>query len=176
MIPAERPSKGKTVSFVKLAARIAVSAALMIFLATKISLIELKALLSTLNRPLLAAGVGAVFLSNLIGSYQWHQLLSSSGIVMPFQKTFRFYFVGLFFNNFLLGNVGGDAVKIYDVTRIGTGVHQVIAVTLLDRILGIFGLCLLASIATLYLLGSYPWMNGSPPSWTIWANSRDARC
>ena len=154
MIPAKRPSKGKAASFIKLAIRIAVSSILMIFLASKISLIELKALLTTLNRPLLAAGAGSIFLSNLIGSYQWHQLMKSSGIVMPFQNVFRFYFVGLFFNNFLLGNVGGDAVKIYDVTKGGTRVHQVIAVTLLDRILGIFGLCLLASIATLYLLGA----------------------
>jgi uncharacterized protein (TIRG00374 family) len=153
LIPAGHPKKKKAVSIGKLAVRIAVSATLMVFLASKISLTELKSLLATLNRPLLAAGVGSIFVSNLIGSCQWHQLLKSSGIVIPFQKAFRFYFVGLFFNNFLLGNVGGDAVKVYDVTKIGTSMYQVIAVTLLDRILGIFGLCLLATIATLFLLG-----------------------
>ena len=154
MILPGRPQKGRAASFGKLAIRIAVSSALMIFLATKISLSELGSLLATLNRPLLSAGFGCIFLSNWIGSYQWHQLLKSSGIVMPFWRTFRFYFVGVFFNNFLLGSVGGDAVKIYDVARVGTSVYQVIAVTLLDRILGIFGLCLLAAIATFYLLGA----------------------
>jgi uncharacterized protein (TIRG00374 family) len=152
--PPERSRKRRAASFGRLAVRIGVSSALMIFLVTKISLAELGSLLATLNRPPLAAGVGSIFMSNLIGSYQWHQLLKSSGIVLSFRKTFQVYFVGVFFNNFLLGNVGGDAVKIYDVTRIGTSVYQVIAVTLLDRILGIFGLCLLATVATLYLMGA----------------------
>ncbi len=132
-----------------------VSAGLMIFLLKwKISIEQIKVLLASLDRTLLVAGVSVMFMSNLIGSFQWHMLLKASGIMLPFHKTFRFYFVGLFFNNFLPANIGGDAVKIYDVTKIGSSVYQVIAVTFLDRLLGIFGLCLLATIATVYLINS----------------------
>jgi uncharacterized protein (TIRG00374 family) len=134
--------------------KLVVSTGLMIFLVSKISISEINAILSTLNGRFLFAGVVTFLTSNLIGSYQWHTLLKSSGIDLPYNKTLRFYFVGLFFNNFLPANVGGDAVKIYDVTKIGGSVYQVIAVTLLDRIVGIFGLCLLASLATIFLMSN----------------------
>ena len=136
----------------KLAVKIIVSSALMIFLLKRISIAELLNLVKTIDVSIFAAGIGVFFVSNILGSYQWHQLLNASGIKLSFTQTFRFYFVGLFFNNFLPANIGGDAVKVYDVTRIGTSVYQVIAVTLLDRLLGIFSLCLLAVAATLYLV------------------------
>jgi uncharacterized protein (TIRG00374 family) len=138
----------------KVLVKLSVSTGLMIFLLSKISLSEIKSLLTTLNAGYLFAGVVTFFTSNLIGSYQWHTLLKSSGIDLPYHKTLRFYFVGLFFNNFLPANVGGDAVKIYDVSKIGGSVYQVIAVTLLDRIVGIFGLCLLALVAAIFLINS----------------------
>jgi len=139
----------------RLAVKIIVSAGLMVFLLGKISIPELIRLVSDIDRWMVTAGIVCFFLSNLLGSFQWHLLLNASGIKLSFAQTFRFYFVGLFFNNFLPANVGGDAVKIYDVTRIGSSVYQVIAVTLLDRLLGIFSLCLLAVIATVYLVTTH---------------------
>jgi uncharacterized protein (TIRG00374 family) len=133
------------------AVKIVVSTALMIFLLRRISVNELVRVVSAIDASTFLAGVGCFFLSNLLGSFQWHQLLAASGVTLRFSQTFRFYFVGLFFNNFLPANIGGDAVKVYDVTRIGSSVYQVIAVTLLDRLLGIFSLCLLAAVATIYL-------------------------
>lgn len=136
--------------------KIAVSAALMAFLLRKISLAELEALVRGMDRALLAAAVAVFFASNVAGWLQWHVLLRASGVSVRRDATFRFYFVGLFFNNFLPANIGGDVVKVYDVTRMGTDPYQVIAVTLLDRLLGVFSLCLLAVIADLVLLASDP--------------------
>jgi uncharacterized protein (TIRG00374 family) len=143
----------KSLSRHKLAVKIVVSTGLMAFLLMKISVSEVLRLVSAIDAPVFLAGVACIFLSNLLGSYQWHQLLCGSGVSLNFSQTFRFYFVGLFFNNFLPANVGGDAVKVYDVTRVGSSVYQVIAVTVLDRLLGIFSLCLLAAAAAIYLLG-----------------------
>jgi hypothetical protein len=123
----------------------------MVFLLRKISIPELVDVFLALDRRVLGAAIGCFFVSNLLGAYQWHLLLGASGVRLGFGQTFRFYFVGLFFNNFLPANIGGDAVKVYDVSRTGSSVYQVIAVTLLDRILGSFSLCLLALGATVYL-------------------------
>jgi uncharacterized membrane protein YbhN (UPF0104 family) len=60
--------------------------------------------------------------------------------------------VGIFFNNFLPAGVGGDVVKIYDVTRVGNDPYQVFAVTMLDRVIGIAGLSMLALVASFILL------------------------
>jgi uncharacterized protein (TIRG00374 family) len=141
--------------------KVIVSLGLIIFLLSRISPGRLMAVIEE-TRPLeLALALIVFFLSGLLGSFQWHLLLRAGGITLPFRKTFRLYFIGLFFNNFLPANVGGDAVKIYDVSRIGNDPHQVFAITLLDRIIGITGLCLLAIAASvsLYGRGSIPNLN-----------------
>ena len=131
--------------------KITVSAALMVFLVRKVSLAELESLLHRIDGAMLAGAVVVFFASTVAGWYQWHLLLRSSGVALPARDTFGFYSVGLFFNNFLPANVGGDAVKVYDVARLGADPYQVIAVTLLDRLLGVFSLCALAAVADLFL-------------------------
>jgi uncharacterized protein (TIRG00374 family) len=145
---------GRRGAWWRAALKILVSTALMLFLFRRISMPELMRLVRELHVEPFAGAIVCFFLSNLLGSRQWHRLLTASGIQLSFRRAFRFYFVGLFFNNFLPANVGGDAVKVYDVSRIGSSVYQVIAVTLLDRIIGIFSLCMLACVAAVYLMNS----------------------
>jgi uncharacterized protein (TIRG00374 family) len=126
--------------------KVLVSTVLLAVLLKKISVHSVIELVLASNRTMLAAAMAVFFASNLVGSFQWHLLLKSSGVA------FRFYFVGLFFNNFLPANIGGDAVKVYDVSRVGTNVYHVIGVTVLDRLIGIFSLCLLACASVIYLM------------------------
>ena len=134
------------------AVKIVVSLGLIIFLVVKISPGRLATQLRQVDPFYIAAAIAVFFLSSLLGSVQWHLLLRAGGISLPYRTTFRLYFVGLFFNNFLPANVGGDAVKIFDVARVGNDPHQVFAVTLLDRVIGITGLCILALTASFILL------------------------
>ena len=65
-------------------------------------------------------GAAALFLmSNLIGSWIWAQLLRAQGVPIPYRKAASYYFVGLFFNNFLPSNVGGDITRISDASNAG---------------------------------------------------------
>jgi len=137
---------------VRLLAKVLVSAGLLAFLFSKISVSQLFTLVRELDAGYMTAAVVLFLASNIIGGYQWHALLRSSGVRIPLHRTIRVYFVGLFFNNFLPASIGGDAVKVYDVSRIGSNVFQVVAVTMLDRIIGIFSLCLLAAVSVLALL------------------------
>jgi len=87
----------------------------------------------------------AIVLSHLFGAAQWRTLLITQGITMPYKEILRIYFVGLFFNNFMPGNVGGDFKRIYDIhaesgERLGAGVSA----TLFDRVFGLFFLNALA--------------------------------
>lgn len=133
--------------------KIAISVGLLAFLLTRISTDRLLHVLTGIHWAYLLLAIAIFFSSALLGSFQWHLLLGAGGIELAFGKTFKLYFVGLFFNNFLPANVGGDAVKIYDVSRRGNDPHQVFAITLLDRVIGITGLCLLAIAASVILLG-----------------------
>jgi uncharacterized protein (TIRG00374 family) len=131
--------------------KIAVSVGLIAFLFYKLSPGNLLADLSRVKPWHLLGATGIFFASVVLGAYQWHLLLGAGGIALPFSKTFRVYFVGIFFNNFLPAGVGGDVMKIYDVTRVGNDPYQVFAVTMLDRVIGIAGLCVLALAASAVL-------------------------
>jgi glycosyltransferase 2 family protein len=155
-VDARKAPEGRASIALRWIVKITVSAALMVFLVRKVSLAELEALLRRMDVAMLAGAVAVFFASTVAGWYQWHLLLRASGVPLSARDTFGFYSVGLFFNNFLPANVGGDAVKVYDVSRLGADPYQVIAVTLLDRLLGVFSLCTLAAVADLFLLGRSP--------------------
>jgi len=148
------PARGHAV--LRWSVKIVFTILLMAFLLRRISLTELEALLRGMDRVLLTGAIVVFFVSNVAGWLQWHVLLRAGGVPLSRRATFRFYFVGLFFNNFLPANIGGDVVKVLDVSRLGVDPYNVIAVTLLDRLLGVFSLCLLAVLADLVLIARTP--------------------
>ena len=81
------------------------------------------------------------------GALQWGWILRVAGVAAPRRELLRLYLVGLFFNNFLPANVGGDAVKIFDLGRREGKPLKVFCGTLLDRLLGLTGLTALALAA-----------------------------
>jgi len=86
-------------------------------------------------------------LSNALGAVQWYALLRAQDLTISLRQATVLYWIGVFFNNVLLGNIGGDALRIYDVRRItgdGTGGA---AATFLDRFVGLFSTCTLAMLA-----------------------------
>ncbi|MCK4538063.1 MAG: flippase-like domain-containing protein [Candidatus Krumholzibacteria bacterium] len=129
--------------------KVVVSLGLISFLLHRKSPGELAVYLKNIDLLLLSFAVAVFFLSSFLGALQWHLLLVAGGVVLRFQGTFIYYFVGLFFNNFFPANVGGDAIKIIDVVREGSDPHRVFALTLLDRVFGITGLCFLAAVASI---------------------------
>lgn len=134
--------------------KLAVSAGLILFLLRRISPGRLAVDLRNADPLMLAAALAIFFTSSLLGAVQWHVLLRAGEVNLPFGRTFRLYFTGLFFNNFLPANIGGDAFKIYDVVRGGNEPHRVFAITLLDRVFGITGLCVLALAASIIIAPS----------------------
>lgn len=93
-------------------------------------------------------------LSNLTGCLQWRLLLARQGVEMSYKDLLKLYFVGLFFNNFMPGNMGGDFKKIYDI-KVGTGqtVGAAFTATAFDRVFGLFFLnCLAIAVGVLFFL------------------------
>ena len=82
--------------------------------------------------------------SNLLGSWQWNLLLRAKQINLSFWQVSSYYHVGLFFNNFLVGNIGGDAFRVYDIRRSSGDVTGAISAVFFDRFAGFFALSTLA--------------------------------
>ena len=103
---------------------------------------------------MLAAGL--LFLaSNVVGSVQWNLLLRGAGISLPMVAVIRAYFVALFFNNFLIGNVGGDVLRALDIRRRAGerdgGTEAGVATIVMDRFLGFFTMMCFAVGASLFV-------------------------
>lgn len=96
--------------------------------------------------------LGCMLLSNICGTLQWNLILKNLGIYLPMRRVAAFYFTGLFFNNFLLSFVGGDFVRIYDVTKSSGKNSAAISTVLLDRLIGFVTLSSLAFLGFFYTL------------------------
>jgi glycosyltransferase 2 family protein len=97
----------------------------------------------------LALSLGTFALSNFLGALQWNLLLRSKGIRIAFPRVLGYYHVGLFFNNFLIGNVGGDAFRVFDIRRISGETNSALSTVFFDRFIGFFAMASLALFATL---------------------------
>ncbi|MFN2370465.1 MAG: lysylphosphatidylglycerol synthase transmembrane domain-containing protein [Candidatus Krumholzibacteriia bacterium] len=129
-----------------LLAKVAISAALIWFLLARLSLDEITDVMDEPRWGWLMAALGVYGLSAFGGALQWSWILQVAGVAAPQREVLRLYFIGLFFNNFLPANVGGDAWKIVDLGRQEGKPLAVFCATLLDRLLGLTALTLLAVV------------------------------
>ena len=67
--------------------------------------------------PWLVLGAGGFFVCLSCCMVRWKWLLDARGMRLPLRRVFTLYFVGHFFNSFLLGATGGDVVKAWFVSR-----------------------------------------------------------
>ena len=102
----------------------------------------------------LAAGVGLVVLAMLVSAWKWQILLASHGLRVGLGRLFGTYLIGLFFNNFLPSNIGGDVVRVHDVTKLTGQGAATTASVIGERLLAGLALALTAAVALLFSVGA----------------------
>jgi uncharacterized membrane protein YbhN (UPF0104 family) len=96
--------------------------------------------------PFLAALV--LFLcGGLVRAYRWGSLVWALGVSVRYRRLVSLYFVGSFFNLFLPTGIGGDAIKMYELSRGDQRAASAISSVLVDRFLGLFILFAIALLA-----------------------------
>ena len=98
----------------------------------------------------------------MIATMRWQMLLRVQGIVLSWFRTAVIVVVGLFFNMFLPGLVGGDAIRLFLLFK--NVPHRKTAATLsvaMDRLLGLVSLLILALLVVVLRIG---WLNQAPRS------------
>jgi glycosyltransferase 2 family protein len=101
--------------------------------------------------PFLAA-LGLFLSGALVRAYRWGSLVWALGVRVRWLRLVELYFVGAFFGMFLPTGVGGDAVKMYELSRDDHKASAAISSVLVDRFTGLF---VLFAIALLALIGGY---------------------
>lgn len=94
-------------------------------------------------------------ISTLIATYRWFQISQ----LLVFKEKFLFYiesyFKGSFFNQLLPSSIGGDAVRILDLTHKKYDKKEAFYGVFVDRIVGLVGLLSLNLIASLLFFGTF---------------------
>ena len=97
--------------------------------------------------------VGIYLLSMLIFTLRWQILVKGYGLQVTIFDLFRYYWIGLFFNNFLPTSIGGDIIRIYHlIEKSGDRVAGFTSV-FTERLLGVTSTLLLTLISLLILSG-----------------------
>ena len=85
----------------------------------------------------------------LLSSVKWQQLLRELNVRAKLRRLLALYLIGTYFNNFLPTMVGGDAYKIYRLSRDTGDGSAVIAATFMERYVGLVALLTLLPLILL---------------------------
>lgn len=136
--------------------KVAVSAALLSVLYSRVDLAGLARLLANMRVWLLLPVAVILFFNTWVSAAKWRLLLRADDIHIPQSSLVASYLIATFFNVFLPSNVGGDFYRIYDVGRSTAKPINTFASVFADRLSGFLALALLGlvfSTAGLSLIG-----------------------
>jgi len=94
--------------------------------------------------------------STIMAAYRWRLIMQ----LLVFEEKVSFYiqsyFKGTFFNQVLPGSIGGDAVRIIELTQMGYDKKDSFYGIFVDRVVGLVGLLVLNVIANNLFYGTFP--------------------
>jgi glycosyltransferase 2 family protein len=127
--------------------RVAVSVALLVLLFRQVEPGRVLDHLRALSPFFILFAAAYYAACQFLSSYRWQLFLSAKNISVPVSALFSYYLIGMFWNRFLPGAVGGDAAKAYHLyRRIGHG-NIALSSVFLERFVGLLGLAILAVCA-----------------------------
>jgi len=133
-------------------AKVAVTAIVIYLLINRLGCANIISITASAQPAWLIAALFIFMFSTVIGVFQWRILLANRGIPLRFWRSFRLYLMGMFFNNFLLGGIVGDALKVAAIrSQDGKG-KAGLAATFLDRFAGLWAMSGFAIAGSIILL------------------------
>lgn len=131
--------------------KILVSGGLVFWLLKTIGLNEILQQLHQANALWVITALFLFTISHCLGSLQWWQLLKAEQVTLPFRTIWSFYYIGLFFNNFLISGLGGDLFRMVDIRRSSKDSTAAVSTVFLDRAMGLF-------VMSTFAVFSAPWL------------------
>lgn len=114
--------------------------------------VDFKGVIATMaqtNIGFLLLAVVFQFLSTFIASYRWKLVMQRLDFGQNFVFYLRSYFKGSFFNQGLPTSIGGDAIRVIDVSRNGHRKRDAFYGVAVDRGLGLVGLLIANLLANM---------------------------
>ena len=93
--------------------------------------------------------------STYLAAYRWRAISK----LLVFNESLSFYvksyFKGSFFNQVLPSSIGGDAVRVLDLTKLGYDKKEAFYGVFVDRVVGLVGLLVLNLISSIFFFGTF---------------------
>ena len=149
------PRGSRIRSFLKLLLKIAVSVACLWYVYTKIDFTKAIAALGKADWFFLFIALLLFLLSKLIAAFRLNIYFRDINIHLPEKKNIKLYWLGMFYNLFLPGSIGGDAYKVILLTKkFNVPYKKTAAAVLLDRFSGLIALGLIVAVYSTIVLTS----------------------
>lgn len=142
----------KVWNIVKNLLKVLITFAAVYWVSTKISLTELKDVLSDSNPLYLLLAFLAYCCSILVASSRLNSFFKAIGLKLSERYNFRLYQLGLLYNFFLPGGIGGDGYKIFFLKKtFQISRRQVLGAVFFDRLSGLWALCIVAGTLVIFM-------------------------
>jgi len=139
------------------------SAILIYFIITKIDVEEIKNILLRSNPVYLAVASVFFTLSKVIAALRLNLYFHQLNILLTHVSNLKLYLLGMFYNLFLPGGIGGDAYKGYVLKKtFDVPTKKMVSVLVLDRLGGLLLLfiyaCALLAYLDIHIFSDYRWL------------------
>ena len=130
--------KNKTLSILQ----IVITVFFVYFTVSNLDLSKLFEVLNNINILYLIIAASIYFSSQIISSERLRYILNDNKFIISFKQNFTLYLIGLFYNFFIPGGIGGDAFKSFLMNKkFNWKLSKVVKLLLLDRLIGLGVLC-----------------------------------
>lgn len=148
-------AKKKTSRYLKFLLKLGLSILALYFVSRKIDLSQSLELLTESFSIYLLLAILLFNLSQVVSAFRLNISFRVSGIQLSHKTNIILYYVGMFYNLFLPGGIGGDGYKVFFINkRSGRRVKDLVYILLADRLFGLSALLILGAL--LFFLADTP--------------------
>ena len=141
--------------------RLAITAAILAYLATRIDMAAAAQAIAEVSGQHLLLVLVMVGIDRAVMILRWVLLLRASGINISTAAATRLFLISSFVGSFLPAGIGADAARAYGLAKENTTGSEALASVAVDRLLGIASLVLMA------IMGVIAWTPEEPGDWRI---------
>jgi len=152
--------KIKLKPFFKVLLKLAITVAALWYVFSRIEVQQVFATIGQSKLFFLAGALLLFVLSKMLSSVRLNSFLASIGIHISQLANMKLYLLGMYYNLFLPGGIGGDGYKIYLLNkRYDVPARRIFWAVMMDRIIGVLALGCMAVVLFCFVpgMGSYAW-------------------
>lgn len=145
-------AKTKYWNIIKILLKLGFTALLVYLVFQKIDIQQVKSVFLKSKPGYIIAAFLSYYTSQMVSSWRLLGFLQCIGLHLQFGFNLRLYMLGMFYNVFLPGSIGGDGYKVYLLRKkFQLPTKKIIISLLLDRVSGLWAICCLVAALTLLL-------------------------